>query len=275
MKINNGLKYFWLFILISCLVYTPVYSCSIFSIKGSKKTFLAGNEDWYQSNSSIKIVPGTIQDFGYIIFGVSAYIDSHPQIGFNEKGLGVDWATIPQSSFKPDSKLKTLNIPLIPELMRRCESVKDVIEFVKRYNIPHFAREHLLVADRFGDSIVLEWNQDSVHAVLSDKNYQLITNFNILNPSTGWYPCSRFSAGEKILESKREDLPTIEYITRILNAMHSDGKFKTLYSYIFDLQKKNIVLYNRSDFSTKSLLNLNDLFKKGHHTLSLDTLIYQ
>ncbi|NNG00552.1 MAG: linear amide C-N hydrolase [Desulfobacteraceae bacterium] len=236
---------------------------------------MAGNEDWYNSNSSIKIVPASSGDFGYAVFGVSRYIDSHPQIGLNEKGLGVDWATIPQSKFVHHPKRLPLITPLIPELMKRCESVGDVIRFIEKYNIPHFAAEHLLVADRFGDAIVLEWHNETVQVVTTDKKYQLITNFNILAPSTGWYPCDRFSAGESILKAERGHLPSIEYIAMILDAMHSEGKFQTLYSYVFDLQKESIVLYNRFDFSRKTTLNLEDLLKKGKQTLEINDLVYQ
>ncbi len=164
---------------------------------------------------------------------------------------------------------------LLPELMKHCESVRDVIAFIRKYNIPHFAEEHLLVADRFGNSVVLEWLHDAVRVVRSDKAYQLITNFNILDPSTGWHPCERFQAGERILEGARGSLPSNEYIARILEAMRSEGEFKTLYSYIFDLQKRVIVLYNGADFTKKTMLNLEHMFKQGKHTLRIDALLYQ
>ena len=269
--LNQKLKFALILLL---LLFSPAlsFSCSIFSITDSNSHYLCGNEDWYPSSSAVKIVPGSENEFGYIVFGVKAYLNSYPQIAMNEKGLAVDWATVPYSEFKADPDKEHLNTPLIPELMKHCETVEDVITYIKKFNISHFTEEHLIAADKFGNSIVLEWNNDEVKVIQREKSYQLITNFMLLNPDGGWYPCTRFAAGDKLLKLKESSSFGITGITKVLKAMKSDGEVKTLYSYIFNLSTGEIIIYSNGDYSKKSVLNMDQLLKNGGNTMSLNNL---
>ncbi len=254
---------------------SPLFACSIFSIDLDGSYYLAGNEDWRKSSNSVVFHKGDSSNYGYAVFGVTAFIGSYPQIALNEKGLSVDWATIPRSTFKFNDNLETFNKILIPELMRKCESVDDVVNYVKRYNISHFAEEHLIVADSSGKSVVLEWYIDGIRVIEKEKNYQLITNFNILDPKSGWYPCRRFSAGEKILDSGKGIHTSIDYISTILDAMHSEGGYSTLYSYIFDLKTRDIIIFNNHDYNKMAHLNLDEELGRGTMMIDLDDLEYK
>ncbi len=270
-RINKSI----LLIIATSFLSSPLFACSIFSIDLDGSYYLAGNEDWRKNSNSVVFHKGTSSDYGYAVFGVTAYIGSYPQIALNEKGLGVDWATIPRSAFKSNDDLETFNKILIPELMRKCGSVDDVVNYVKKYNIPHFTEEHLIVADSSGRSVVLEWYKNGIRVIEKEKNYQLITNFNILDSQSGWYPCRRFNAGEKMLDSGKGIHTSINYISTILDAMHSEGEYSTLYSYIFDLKTRDIIIFNKHDFTKEAHLNLDEELGRGTTMKDLDDLEYE
>lgn len=248
-------------------------ACSIFSLSHNNSYYLAGNEDYVKMKSSIRFVPAEADSYGYAVMAGSLYVDSYPQIAINDQGLAVDWATVPRTPYKRNPELPDIKVPLIPELVKNCKNVDEVIEYVQALNIPHFAEEHLFVADAEGNSVVLEWNTDKLEVIRRDKSYQLITNFSILQPENGYYPCYRYDAGDAVLQQGVSDNP-FSHMRNSLQAMHSANNYPTLYSYIFDLKSKTIILYNFHDFTLKATIDLAEELSKGLKTIPIDELSY-
>lgn len=261
-------------ILLLIIPTAALAACSIFSLEHNGKFYLAGNEDYVKMKNSIRFVPANDKEYAYALMAGSSYIETYPQIAINEKGLAVDWATVPRSSFVSKPDLPTLETPLIPELMKFCKNVDEVIQFVQNYNIPHFAYEHLFVADAEGRSIVLEWHENKLAVIAREGSYQLATNFNLLKPESGYYPCYRFDAGKVLLESGPGEDSDL-HLRAVLEAMHSSVNYPTLYSYVFDLKEQKITLYNFHDFTKKAELSLALELEKGFHTVAISDLTFE
>lgn len=261
------MKYFK--VLIFMFIAMQIFPCSILTVEGRSAYFIAGNEDYIKNNSSIKFVPGSNGNYGYAVMGVSGLIDDYPQIAINEKGLAVDWATVPTGKYKVDKSKKKLSSPLIHELMRKCKDVDEVVKFVQSYNISHFAQGHLMVADSKGNSVVLEWDGKKVQQINREGSYQLLTNFNLINGDP--FDCDRYMKGGSVM-NKFENPE--DGIVKALNVMHQEGKNPTLYSYVIDLNSKVITLYNNYDYSKSSIINLDHELAKGEYLVDIASLEY-
>lgn len=260
-------------LLLIVLLPGVVFPCSILSYKQDSDFYMAGNEDWQRgAHNSIKFFSETEDGYGYGVLGVSSFIDSYPQIAINQEGLAVDWAFVPGSGFVYDRSKEVFSGPIIHEIMRSCSSVEDVIELINSYNIPHFSKEHMLVADRYGNSIVLEWDGDRVVAIPREDNYQIVTNFDLLNPEKAGYICDRFVKGEELLSRGTGSMGTVSFLRNILDSIKMDDVYVTNYSYIFHLNTREIIIYRNRNFSESAVINLDRELKKRSYIVSLDDL---
>lgn len=259
----------YLKLLISLLLSVQLFPCSIVTVEGSSSFLMAGNEDYYEYESSIKFIPGNSDQYGYAVMGVTSYIENYPQIAINEMGLAVDWATVPTGQYKADKSKKNLDSPLIHELMKKCKDLNEVVKFVEGHNVSHFAQEHLMVADSKGNAAVLEWDGKKVQVINRKGNYQLLTNFNLIEGDP--FECDRYMNGGSLLNMY--DNPE-DGIVEALDIMHQDGQFPTLYSYIFDLNSKTITLYNFHDYSKRHVMVLEDELKKEGYIVEISSLEY-
>ena len=94
--------------------------------------------------------------------------------------------------------------------------------------------------------------------------YQVITNFNVLNPGLGQYPCERYENAVWMLKDiEHEDDLTVEYFTSILKKTHSGG---TTYSTIYDPVNSIVYLYNHHNFDWVVVFDVNDELEEGYHS---------
>lgn len=126
-----------------------------------------------------------------------------------------------------------------------------------------------MVADSKGNAAVLEWDGKKVQILKRKGNYQLVTNFNLVEGDP--FECDRYMNGGSVLNM--HDNPE-DGIIEALDIMHQEGKVTTLYSYIFDLNKRSITLFNNYDFSKSSTLLLDDELKKEAYIVDISSLQY-
>lgn len=257
-------------LIIQIVLATSIFPCSIFSYRSPTGVYLAGNEDYIELSSSIRFVEGNQEEFGYAVLGANGFMDTHPQIAINVKGLAVDWATVPKGNYKRNKKKRDLKTPLIPELMKSCSSLDDVKELVESYNIEHFAYEHLMVADSYGESAVIEWDGKRLNYI-EGTDYLLVTNFNLFDGDP--MECDRYMKGGSILNSSKE--PDLKKMVDALDIMHQEGEYPTLYSYIFDLEKRDIYIFNKYDYSMVSMINLDESIERKLGEIDLRNLEYK
>lgn len=245
-----------------------IFACSIFSALQDGANFFASNEDFYFKDPVVCIEPGNKKNYSYIVFGWESYYPSYPQGGVNEKGVCLDWATVPSQKFIDDPTKKQLDEDIFMKILKNCANVSEAIDLISKYNCSHFAEEHLLIADREGNSVVVEWNGSEVVFIKREGNYQVITNFNISNPKLGWYPCNRFDKINDNFKSNKAPI-TFDFLKDTLNDTHQEGEYPTIYSYIVNTKDMTITIYFQHNYDKRYILKFNDVLKKGRQKIKL------
>jgi hypothetical protein len=236
-----------------------LYPCSIFKYSSNSEIFFCGNEDWITTDPAIITIPANKNDFGVVLLGWKSYLPNYPQAGINSEGLCFDWAMVPKQNYKSNVDLVDLDINSTIDILKKCKSVNEVIEYLKQYDFSHIAEEHIMFTDKTGASCVIEYTKGERHFLINNSETQYITNFNLTDKSYGGYPCDRYTKLERGLKKEKLD---IEDMKRLLSSVHQEGTYPTIYSYIFDLRKMNIRLFYNHRYDTYKEFTINGLLKK-------------
>lgn len=237
-----------------------IMACTIFTVILDDGSILAcNNEDWmYSISNSMIISAAEAGNYGRVCFYNASYV----QGGMNEHGLFYDGASCPSTKVPHDNTKKDLGYDLGEVVLAKCKSVKEAEEFLEAYNIPAGFYDHLLFADASGDVAVFEWVNNEFKIIRKDaaKQYQVITNFWLSDPSLGGYPCSRYNTIDETLSSS--DL-SFELSESLLGDTRQDwGNGGTLYSNICNLVEREVYLYYRGEKNQAYQFNLTDELAK-------------
>ena len=235
------------------------FACTVFNKKQGKTVLAGNNEDWmYSAPASLWFAAAEDEkSYGRMCFGLYSYV----QGGMNEKGLFFDMATCPESKVPYFEGKPQLDMDFCEVILSKCATVTDVVKMVRKYNIPDNFHDHVIFADRLGNSMVMEWVEDELRFIPKKGNYQLITNFWLSNPDLGGYPCNRFSKAKSMLEAKKDI--SVSYFADILKATRQDwGNGGTIYSNVYDLSKGEAYIYYQGDFNKNIKYNLKKELKK-------------
>jgi tetratricopeptide (TPR) repeat protein len=188
----------------------------------------------------------------------------------NEKGLFYDFATtdevkVPRDPNKPDSW------GLSGKMITECSTVDEAIKLFSEYNFKDGVwKGHYLIGDRFGNSAIIE----PLAVIRRDRKYQVATNFlqSKTDPETSTDP--RYRLASKLFE--QSDTISVDLFRRILDDTHMEeynGSFTaTLYSYIHDLAKGDVYIYNFHNYDNVVKLNIHEELKKGEHAYLISSL---
>jgi hypothetical protein len=224
-------------------------------------------------------LPAAEGKFGRVYFGFDAGHTPdggmgllHPQGGMNEQGLFFDGASaedvqVPRDSSKAPHDHEVCSIL---KAMEKCSTVDEVIEYFERYDCSGFWNGQFLVGDRFGNSAILE----PLTVIRKTGRYQVVTNFlqSRTPPETPRDPRYRLAA--RLLEES--DGVSVDLMRRVLSATHweehSGSMTVTLYSYICDLKRGEIYVYNFHDFEEVLKINLREELAKGESLRTIASL---
>jgi tetratricopeptide (TPR) repeat protein len=188
----------------------------------------------------------------------------------NEKGLFYDFATtdevkVPRDPNKPDSW------GLSGKMIMECSTVDEAIKLFSEYNFKDGVwKGHYLIGDRFGNSAIIE----PFTFIKSNRKYQIATNFlqSKTDPETS--TDERYRLASKLFE--QSDSISVGLFRRILNDTHMEecgGQLSvTLYSYICDLKKGDVYIYNFHNYDNAVKLNIHEELKKGKHACLISSL---
>jgi len=235
------------------------FPCSIFRYTVDGRTYFCGNEDWTIRAAAIQSHKAANGGYAYAILGWSGLLPRWVQAGVNSEGLCFDWAAVPPQAYVRDPARQDLSLDFTVDVLKECATVDDVIRFIRRHNIPHLAEEHIMFADRTGKSCVVEFNHSKLQLVPNDSEAQIITNFHITDASLGWYPCQRYSRMEAFF---RERGNKESRLVELLDSVHQEGQYETVYSYVCDLTAMEITVFAGHDYRAKKVYSLTDLFSK-------------
>jgi penicillin V acylase-like amidase (Ntn superfamily) len=251
---------------LSVLLSYQLPACLILFLTNGKEVFIANHEDWAALDAEVSFhVPGK-NKYGYMSFDFAS--EGWAQGGMNTKGLFFDGTATPYAPYAENENKKDCNCYLWTKILEECSTVEQAISYVKKYRVPDIENIHLLFADKNGSSAIIGVYNNELKVYYRNGNYQLLTNFNIADPSYGGEePCRRFDTAAQML--KRDSSANIDNLENILSKTNQDI---TAYSNIYNLSKGEVTLYYLHDFSKKIKFNLAAELKKGNHKLLLSSL---
>jgi choloylglycine hydrolase len=235
-----------------------LFPCSIFTYKIGPSVFFCGNEDWTAKDPAIITIKPKNNEYGVLLFGWDSYLPNYPQAGVNSEGLCFDWATVPGQKFFPINGKSNLDINDTITILKNCKNINEAIEYINKYNFPHIAEEHLILTDKTGSSCVIEYTKGKQQIIRSNST-QYITNFNLTDKEAGWYPCKRYDTLANTLSSSKLQ---INDLVKALDAVHQEGTYQTIYSYIINLSSMTINIFYNHDYSKNKEILIKDILEK-------------
>jgi tetratricopeptide (TPR) repeat protein len=249
--------------------------CTVVAAVNDSGIIIGNNEDYTQPFTTVFVIPASGTKYGRLLFGFS-FSDTIPGYcgGVNEKGLFTDGNGVPNTGWKEEPGKESFNGNLESAVLAKYATVEEVITFFRTYDVPNLQTGRWLVADKSGASVIIEWGRDKLQVLRRKGNYQIATNFVQSNYPEGEYSDFRYNLAEKILSGS--DRITIDVIRKVLNDTHWEdygGSYTvTLYSYICDLNKGDIYVYNLHNYDNEVKLNIYQELKKGQNSYPLSSL---
>ncbi len=255
----------------------PARACTVFCYTQGD-TVLAGRSFDIPDNPHLGmlLVPATATTHGWFS---CARFDYPWADGMNDQGLFFAVADVPTPSYlitrssRQPAELQTF----ATGLLANCATVDEAISWCKKQPIYGWADkssqgyytfaspQHMLVADRSGDSVVFEWYQGKVTMTRKRGRYQLMTNFLLSDPKAGSYPCPRYIADTMIFDQATG--PALQTCRQVLETTSAAS---TRYSLVCDLTHGDVTVYLRRGFEQPKTIHLADELQKGRHEPDLD-----
>jgi len=234
-------------------------ACTIFTASSNNVVLAANNEDMCTTNTVIHILPPSDEKYGCIFWGFKG--DSNYQGGMNEHGLFFDGAGTPPVVMTGWDLPEFDGRYIFETVLKKCKTVTEVIELVKKYSQPYLKFSHILVADANGDAVIFEWGNNQMNYIRKGKNDFLIaTNFNLTETPDPEKECNRYAKAKIMLS---ENGPSISLFEKILSVTHAEGNFPTVYSNLCDLKNRKMYLYNFHNYMFRKEFDLAKEFEKG------------
>ena len=249
------------------LLASSVFACFIMFLTDRKKILIANHEDWYARDAEVTFVPASPRKMGLLYFDFAS--EGTPQGGMNTAGIFFDGTRTPNAPYADNLHKIDCKCYIWKKILSECSNVDQAISYVSKYKIPEIEDVHILFVDKQGHSAIVGVYDKKLQIHRNTHNYQLLTNFNISNPSYGGEgPCRRFAAADSLLQL--DSSATVDNVQKILSFTHQEEL--TVYSNIYDLTAGDVYVYSiytRKAFTNKVKLNLASELKKGKHRVSI------
>jgi predicted choloylglycine hydrolase len=248
----------------------PAPACLILFLTDGIEVLVANHEDWYARDAEINFVPAKGNKFGMMYFDFAS--EGTAQGGMNTEGLFFDGTATPKAPYPENNARPDCNCYIWKKILQDCSTVEEAITLIQKYRVPELERVHIMFADKKGSSAIIGIYDGRLQIHRKSKSYQLLTNFNIANPSYGGEPvCSRYMMAEQML--KHDSIATISNLRNILSQT-TQGKL-TVYSNIYNLTKGEVTIYSEGNFEKEIKINLAEALRKGRHATLLSDLVKQ
>lgn len=158
--------------------------------------------------------------------------------GMNEHGLVVSLMTVPHVEPSTDpNKITIGSLDAIRLMLDYARDVDEAIALLGKYNIDFTGGPplHYLIADREGNSVILEFVDGEMIAIRSEELWQVSTNFLITEekPEGANAPCWRYRKAYEALQSVKGDVSAEEALS-ILESVSQSGDYPTIWSIVYN-----------------------------------------
>jgi len=256
--------FFFLFLVMVISGVKPLDSCTIVMVSRGDMILAGNNEDWTYPFNKIWVVPASKDEYGRICFGFAFDMKGrYTAGGMNDQGLFIDGNGLSQSTgWKPMEGKPTFRGILEDHILAHCATVEDAIRFFQKNNVPNLKTGRFPIADRTGDTVIVEWSQDRIRFLRKKGDYQISTNFVASNYKPEEYPCYRYRLANQLLGGARGF--SVDVIRQVLAATrYLSSRTVTLFSYICDLKSGDIYIYNFHHFLDVFRMNLHEEMTGG------------
>ncbi len=165
-----------------------------------------------------------------------------PFDGMNERGLVVGMAAVPDGDLRRDPGKETIDsLQVIRRMLDQASTVDEAVAVLQQVNINWGSGPalHYLIADRAGQSALVEFYQGKVHIIPNDQPWHLATNF--LLSSVGDNPagqCSRYDTIDQRLSTAAGRLDA----TEALRLLQDVSQPNTQWSIVYGLSTGEVVV---------------------------------
>lgn len=244
-----------------------VFACLILFVTDGKTVLVGNHEDWYAQDAEVTFVPAAGKKYGMLYFDFAS--EKTAQGGMNTAGLFFDGTRTPFAPYNDNDSKPDCKCYVWTKILEECATVNEAIAYMKRYKIPEIEDVHIMFADKKGNSAVVGVYDGKLQVHTRKGNHQVVTNFNLTNPSYGDEPvCKRYETAEKMLLV--DSSATLANMEKILAKTHQEAL--TVYSNIYNLGLGEVYVYRHADLTKKVKLNLLNELKKGKHSVAIETL---
>jgi hypothetical protein len=242
------------------------YACSMFKITLHGKTMVGNNEDFWNPNDRIWFEKGKNSEYGAFYVGFDNF---WPQGGMNQAGLVFDGFAEDYKAIADTIGKKPLPMDFLKEIMRKCETVDDVKNYLSKSNLSGLETSMFFFVDKTGKYLVVEG--DSL--IIGNNEHYIASNFypsQIKNECD--VPLSYFQKGRKYLENNKDT--SVAFCSSVMDTMHQERVWGagTMYTTIYDLKEGAIYLYFFRDYKQVIKFNLNEELVKDNHSLVVPDL---
>lgn len=248
--------------------------CTVFTASGGDEALMGRNFD-FPSNPALLLYtdpPDGYASVSMVDLGFFGYsLDSLPQEddlgslltapylpfdGMNEKGLVVGMAAIPEA-MAPASEGKTTigEIQVIRLLLDYAGEVDEALALLEEYNVEMTTPPiHYMIADRSGESVVVEYIQGEMQVLKEETPYQVMTNYIIQGAQKGLdAPCWRYRA---VYEGLSEYNGVVS-ATEAMDLLSEASQSSTIWSIVYDASTGEIQMAMGGRYERVHTFNLN------------------
>lgn len=219
------------FILLVLFIALDVSACTIFYFVHNGNMYFCNNEDWSNPDTEIRFHPASNGKYAWVYFGFS---NNWAQGGVNEKGLCWDWvAGYRVEDWKFDKSKKAFNGNLSEEMVKKCATVDEAIDFLKQYNETSFSYARMMIADQQGNSAILGWKDGQLDI---QRNSGALQAFGYKGHEV-----------QKCFASQPPEID-LDFISQTLDSAHQEGKYPTQYSNVISISEGKIYLYKSHNY---------------------------
>jgi hypothetical protein len=254
-----------------------VRHCTVVTVSQGERVFFGGNDDYINRDSVYWVDPGSASRYGAIYFGKPDNV----QQGFNEVGLAYDSNGTPKAPVTSHPGTEPVSggyASYLLHILQECATVEEVIAWVQTHRWHEAMHDQMHFADPTGDAVVIGVGPDG-RVVFTRKpagdGFLVSTNFNLANPSSGNYPCWRYSRAQKMLgEIQGEDELTVEEVAEVMEAVHVESPSGwTLYSLVADLQKRLVYVYFMFQYDAPIVLSIDEEIARDRPLVAVSQLL--
>jgi hypothetical protein len=237
-------------------------SSTVFVCRMGSDVLFASNEDGAADVALAWTVPPTGDLHGGLFFGFS---DGYTRGGINDTGLCFGTTSVPSPSATEQTGALLASHPsdFCQAALRECASLDELEPWLYAHILARVDGEQFLFSDATGATLVV--GVDPMGSVFIDRKhtpFRVITNFSILAPWLGGYPCWRFQRATTDLQAIESGAVALSLgsVLDILRVVHfPSGPSDFAYSNVFDPVNGLVTLYSQHDVDRPAIMNVREV----------------